>query len=119
MRTAAVTYRAALAAARAGSARISDATSEPSSLPADASYYLTDDKLSGYGITVDGDLIAVFSTVKGRGDALVTEAIARGAVTLDCFDGFLPAFYARHGFTETRREANWTAGSPDVVYMSR
>lgn len=112
------TYRAALTVARAGSARIADATSDPRDLPEDATYWLTDDDRSGFGITATGDLIAVFSTVKGRGDYLVQAAIARAAITLDCFDGFLPSFYARHGFRETSRESNWTAGGPDVVYMA-
>ena len=44
-------------------------------------------------------------------------AIASGARTLDCFDDFLPGFYARFGFVEVRRESNWTPGKEDVVYM--
>ena len=66
----------------------------------------------------DGELCGVFSTVKGRGDAIMRDALTAGAVRLDCFDGYLPGFYARHGFRETHREENWTPGGPDVVYMS-
>ena len=96
-----------------------DATSAPEDIPDDARYFLTADQRSGYGITPDGTLIALWSLERGRGDALVRDAIARGAIRLDCFDGYLPTLYARHGFRETHREPNWTPGGPDVVYMAR
>ncbi|USH44658.1 acetyltransferase [Streptomyces phage BroPlease] len=111
-------YRAALAAARADSPRIADATSTPDEMPDDARYYLTADGLSGFGVAAHGDLIGLFSRVKGRGASLVQAAIDRGAVSLDCFDGFLPDYYAGFGFQETERVANWTPGGPDVVFMS-
>jgi hypothetical protein len=82
--------------------------------------YATADGTAGFAVSPDGDLQSVFNYgTGGRGDALVTAAIGAGARTLDCFDGFLPAFYARHGFRVVRREANWTVGGPDVVYMAR
>ena len=81
--------------------------------------YATADGTAGFAISPTGDLVSVFYYgARGRGVALVTAAIAGGAVTLDCFDGFLPAFYARHGFHVIRREANWDAGGPDVVFMA-
>lgn len=81
--------------------------------------YATADGTAGFAISPDGDLQSVFNYGQGgRGSALVRAAIAAGAVTLDCFDGFLPAFYARHGFVIVRREENWTPGGPDVVYMT-
>jgi hypothetical protein len=49
---------------------------------------------------------------------MVQSAIERGASKLDCFDGFLPAYYERFGFVETERVPNWTPGEPDVVFMS-
>lgn len=70
-------------------------------------------------MTSEGVLIGVFSLVRGRGDALVAGAVAHGARHLDCFDGYLPTLYARHGFAESHRESNWTPGGPDVVYMTR
>lgn len=73
----------------------------------------------GFAISSTGELTSVFSTVKGMGDIILTEACKRGACHLDCFDGYLPKFYARHGFQEVRREANWTAGGPDVIFMER
>lgn len=104
-------------------------TKHPSALGTDATNpanltnhhcYLTPDRAAGYTINPAGDLQSVFNTspIKGLGATLITEAIIRGAVTLDCFDGFLPGFYARHGFIETRREANWVPGGPDVIYMT-
>lgn len=80
-------------------------------------YFLTADRRSGFAIRPDGELVYVFSTVRGRGDILVRAAIALGAVRLDCFDGYLTDLYRRNGFDVTRREPNWTPGGPDVVYM--
>ncbi|WP_367135819.1 hypothetical protein [Saccharothrix sp. HUAS TT1] len=111
-------YRDALAVARDQSDRIAAATSKPEEMPEDAVYYLADDLTSGFGVSADAELIGLFSTTKGRGKELVTEAITAGAVRLDCFDGFLPEFYETFGFRETHREANWTPGEPDVVFMA-
>lgn len=72
----------------------------------------------GYAVRADGELVFVFSTVKGRGDEIVRSAIEAGAVYLDCFDGHLPTLYARHGFVEVARVPNWNPEGPDVVYMS-
>ena len=79
--------------------------------------YLSHDRSSGF-VVRDGELVGVFSTRKGAGDVIMRDALDAGAVRLDCFDGYLPAFYARHGFRETHREENWTPGGPDVVYMA-
>lgn len=43
--------------------------------------------------------------------------LAKGAQTLDCFDGFLPDFYSKFGFVGYKREPNWVPGKADVVYM--
>jgi hypothetical protein len=112
-------FRIALAAARAESDRIAAATSAPAELPEDGRYFLSEDLDSGFGVNAEGDLIGLFSLVKGRGSDLIGWAIRLGAETLDCFDGFLPTLYGRHGFRETRREQNWTPGGPDVVFMAR
>jgi hypothetical protein len=82
-------------------------------------YYLTKAGHMGFAISKDGELTSVYSAIKGKGDILMKEAIKRGASHLDCFDGYLPKFYNRHGFVETGREANWTAGEPDVIFMER
>lgn len=80
--------------------------------------FLAPDKKSGFAIKSDGDIVSVFSTEKGRGDGIVPQAIKAGGKKLNAFDGYLPKFYARHGFREIRREKNWAPGQPDVVYMS-
>jgi hypothetical protein len=97
---------------------IKSATSPIAEYPRDngVTYYLSEDKFSGYGVN-GGELIAVFSIPKGRGDELIQSAISNGATHLDCFDGYLPAFYTRNGFTEYNRVDNWIAGGRDVVYM--
>jgi hypothetical protein len=112
-------YTAALDWARTGNERITRATSEPKEMPRGARYYLTNDFQSGFGVASDGTLIGLFSTVKGRGEALMWDAVThKGARRLDCFDGFLPEYYKQFGFVETERVANWTAGEPDVVFMA-
>ena len=73
----------------------------------------------GYAISENGELTSVFSCIKGKGDTIMQDAIQNGAKHLDCFDGYLPSFYQRHGFKEVRRELNWTAGQPDIIYMER
>jgi hypothetical protein len=85
-----------------------------------SSYYLAGHPgFMGFALSANGELTSVFSAIKGKGDILMKEAIKRGASHLDCFDGYLPKFYNRHGFVETGREANWTAGEPDVIFMER
>lgn len=76
------------------------------------------DGVQGGYIVLNGELMGLFAE-KGKGSWLLYHAMNDGAVLLDCFDGFLPKFYAKHGWTEYQREANWTAGEPDVVYMKR
>ncbi len=81
-------------------------------------FYLDEDALSGYGID-NGELVNLFSLESGRGSLALQDAIRNGARHLNCFDTWLTAWYARNGFVEYKREANWTPGEPDVVYMSR
>ena len=113
------TFIKAFNEARTESQQVAKATSKPEDLDAyNSRFYLSVDHKSGFAVTLEGNLNAVFSLVKGRGDSLVSHAINFGAYTLDCFDGYLPKFYSKHGFNEYRREANWTAGEPDVVFMT-
>lgn len=79
--------------------------------------FLVSGGMGGFIVKADGELIAVFSLVKGRGRALIQAAIMQGATHLDCFDGFLVDFYKSHGFAEVDRADNWTPGAPDVVWM--
>ena len=80
---------------------------------------MSEDELTGFAVSKTGELINVFSTVKGWGDMIMEKAIEVGATRLDCFNGFLPRLYARWGFVEVRRELNWVLGGPDVIYMER
>lgn len=111
-------YLVALEAARRESLRIAEATSSPEDMPSDAMYFLSEDGKSGYGVSEESELIGLFSLVPGRGKGMIEEAISLdGVESLDCFDGFLPQYYQKFGFVEYKREANWTEGGPDVVYM--
>lgn len=113
------TFAAALTYAQATDARVAGATTPAADLDlTGARVFLSQDFATGYAVKPSGELVGVFSTVKGRGDAIVRDAIANGANSLDCFDGYLPKFYGRFGFAETSRAANWTAGEPDVVFMA-
>lgn len=75
-----------------------------------------DDRVTGGFLVLRGELIGLFAT-DVWGVWLLRRAMGEGARKLDCFDGFLPAYYAKHGWREVRRESNWTEGGPDVVYM--
>lgn len=112
-------YEAAFQAARDASVLVRGATSPAEDVVRDArEFYLTTDGKSGFAIGPDGTLMGLFSLTRGRGDLLVRQAVELGARRLDCFDGYLPGLYSRHGFVEYDREPNWTPGGPDVVYMT-
>ena len=90
--------------------------------------FLSEDNKSGFALVREGqedtELCSVFSTVKGRGDSIMTTATALADtmgldLQLNCFDGYLVSFYARYGFIETERVPNWDPEGPDVVYMRR
>lgn len=92
--------------------------------------FLSNDGRSGFAINVDGTLTNLFSTVRGRGDYLVEQAIAAGATKLDAYDGYLHDLYSRHGFTVVERLTwdpqyapdGWDEaafGTPDVLLMER
>jgi len=67
-----------------------------------AKIWLSSDGKSGFAITSDGELISVFSLVKGRGDEIVKQAIKMGAKRLDCLGDKLKNLYERHGFKVVR-----------------
>jgi hypothetical protein len=104
--------------ARSLSTRIADATSEFEAAADATRYYLTHGAYAGFAIRPDGELVYVFSMVRGLGDVLVQCAILQGATHLDCFDGYLTTLYSRHGFGRVTSLPNWTPGGPDVVYMA-
>lgn len=113
------TYLSALAFSQTMSDKVRDATTSADELRGKiVDAYISTDGLSGFAIAAHGELVGVFSLVKGRGAELMRHAIYRGAHFLDCFDGYLTSFYASHGFVEVARVQNWTPGGPDVVYMA-
>lgn len=112
-------FRKHFEAARADSEQIRQATSEWHSEPG-TRYFLWSNGVdyAGYALRSDGELVYVFSTARGQGSAIVESAIGNGATYLDCFDGYLPTLYGRHGFETVATVPNWTPGEPDVVYMA-
>lgn len=78
---------------------------------------VSDGMVHGGFIVHDGELRSLFSWIKGDGAKLIRYAISLGAVWLNCNDGPLVGLYSQFGFKVVRREANWVAGQPDVVYM--
>lgn len=99
-----------------------------------AKVYLTEDKLSGFAVKPDGELISVFSLVRGRGNAIAQMAVMKGATHLDCYDepisNHLVNLYSKYGFRETKRlkwydqyaPDGWDYernDNPDVVFMER
>lgn|SRR5574343_348829 len=112
-----VVFGSAFEGARRSSSLIAEYTSPWADGP--GRHLLATDALSGCVVRPDGEVCLLWSLVPGRGEELVAAAVEAGGTRLDCFDGYLPSLYARHGFVETHREPNWTPGGPDVVYMSR
>lgn len=99
-----------------------------------AKIYLSEDKLSGFAIKPDGELISVFSSVRGRGNEIAKNAVLNGALHLDCYEHpvtrHLTELYSRYGFKEIKRlkwddqyaPPGWDFeknGRPDVVFMER
>ena len=79
---------------------------------------------SGYAISPDDELINLFSLNRGRGSALIKDAIANGAKHLNCYAGPLVAIYEKAGFKVVRREPYDPDKAevqlpycPDVVFM--
>ena len=86
---------------------------------------------AGVAKTPEGDLVSVYRQpgVEGNVRSLIDAAIADGAQRLDNYDigGFLPDYYAKHGFKQVARVKfnpefapdNWNpdAGQPDISFM--
>jgi hypothetical protein len=76
-----------------------------------------DNVVVGGFLVVSGELMGLWG--RGIGDFLIRDAISLGANRLDCFDGYLPRLYSKHGFQAILRSPNYTKGQPDVVWMRR
>uniref|UniRef100_A0AAU6W0S8 Acetyltransferase n=3 Tax=unclassified bacterial viruses TaxID=12333 RepID=A0AAU6W0S8_9VIRU len=76
---------------------------------------------SGGYIVLNGELMGLWSTVRGRGNWLLDHAINDGATRLSCFDiPHLVKLYRNRGFVDYRREANTNVpDKPDVIWMER
>ncbi|NQT91441.1 MAG: hypothetical protein HQ559_01675 [Lentisphaerae bacterium] len=94
-----------------------------------ARVFLTNDGLSGFAIKKNGELVSVFSNARGRGAALVQDAVDRGATRLDCLGEHLRELYKDRGFKVTKTihwsddyaPASWDYekyGRPDVYEMT-
>ena len=85
----------------------------------DVQFYLDQHASMGYGVAEDGELVALWSLVRGQGYNLVQDAVKNGATWLTCYDnGFLVQLYIKCGFDEVGREPNWVEGQPDVVRLA-
>lgn len=115
-------FRKAFEAARDNSAQIAAATSTFDVSPAarGTRYYVASNGFDhwGYAIRADGELVYVFSSIRGKGDSIVSSALYNGAVYGDCFDGYLTGLYVRNGFGVVAKVPNWTPGEPDVVLFA-
>lgn len=94
--------------------------------------YLSADGMSGCLVDEDGDLGNVFNngnTPRAGMDAVLTAIESGGAITLDCYDDFLPDRYAKVGFVAVAKlpfvdeyaPPNWdyeAKGRPDVIVMA-
>lgn len=68
--------------------------------------FLVNAGCAGCAVTKDGDIVSVFKNddmaqkddVEKISTALLLTAIENGGKKLDCFDGFLPKNYMKHGF---------------------
>lgn len=94
-------------------------------------FYLSHCGTAGYHIQLPyGEIGGVFNLGirPGIGADAVRHAIDNGGFCLDCYEGFLPGYYARFGFREcgrfpfdpTMAPYPWDRanGTPDVIYMS-
>ena len=95
--------------------------------------FIAEDEKSGFAVKPDGELISVFSTVRGRGEAILAYAVQAGAKKLDCYkdeSAHLVNLYSKFGFRVVEsmkwddqyapKTWNYTVyGRPDVVIMAR
>ncbi|MFN3827621.1 MAG: hypothetical protein ACK4NR_08365 [Micavibrio sp.] len=81
--------------------------------------WLSPSSKSGFAVTPDHELISVFSCVNGDGRKMMNFIKSKyDHLHLNCFNTtFLRSFYEKHGFKIIRKEANWQAGGPDILFM--
>ena len=99
-------------------------------VPKTAEYYMTVGFNAGFGVTNDGELVALFNdnAPSGMGMRMVQWSKNYGVEYLWCFDGFLSENYKEHGFVvvenvewnEEYAPEDWNYekyGRPNVVKM--
>ena len=115
-------FKGALKLVQASNEQIKNATTPWEEINDDikffSNFYLDYENQCGFAVSFKGELTSVFSLKKKQGDHIVRQAIKVGATHLDCFDGYLPTLYSRHGFKIARKEDNWTNGEPCICYMN-
>jgi hypothetical protein len=74
---------------------------------------------SGYAIAHNGEIKYVFSTEKGHGAHALNHALQQGGTHLNTFEGPVAQRFRSLGFKDFKREANWTPGGPDVVWLHK
>ncbi|QQO90770.1 putative acetyltransferase [Pseudomonas phage Bertil] len=75
------------------------------------------ERTGGY-IVLDGELLALHSQIKSRGNWLLDHAIKDGAKHLVCSDtAYLRSFYEGRGFIFSGWQSNWTEGQPPLLRM--
>jgi GNAT superfamily N-acetyltransferase len=117
--------------ARDRSTRQQFLSAHPASELADHTLFTNEEGTVGISVDPKGDIQNVFNNggPKGGASKAMVAAIAAGGRTLDCYDGFLPAYYSQFGFAEDQRmkfnrdfaPPGWDfakAGTPDIVFMS-
>lgn len=94
--------------------------------------YLSQNHDAGFGISRDGELLSVFSLIRGNSKAIIEAAIELGAIEVSCFDieGKLPSLYRAYGFKDDQRVPwdparapdGWDYdryGTPDILFLRR
>jgi len=82
---------------------------------ADRRVFLAKDGKTGYTLDKNGDFGNLFNLPggePGRGSRAILEGVARGAQTLDCYDGVLPTLYMKYGFVPVARTKFVTKYAP-------
>ena len=90
--------------------------------------WLAEDKLSGFAVKANGDIVSVWSLAKGRLADMLKIAVEAGGNHLDCFAPLEPV-YQRFGFKPVAHDAwndayapaDWDYaenGRPDIAYLS-
>jgi len=116
-------FTAALSYAKGFSAKVDAATPSVREVvyglgnASDCQFILGYEGKAGFIVKGEGELVADFSLLRGKGYERINEAKYRGAIKLACFAGFLVDIYQLHGFVTYKLVPNWVKGEPSVHFM--